>query len=166
MTIGKVTGNTSGLKTAQLKWLDRIARRRIAPDDIVSPEMVRELCAFSFEVGRQVGVLISRSGQVEFVIVGDHRSIFIPALSQVRSSGGRLKGLRCVHTHLRGEDITEDDLMDLLFLRFDLMTVIKMQKNGLPERLYSVHLVPQPVKGDNWLFLPPEIPTRQGHLLR
>ncbi|HIJ78737.1 MAG: GTPase HflX [Desulfobulbaceae bacterium] len=163
MTIGKVTGNTSGLKTAQLKWLERIARRRISPDDIISPELARELCDLSLETGRQLGVLIARSGQVEFVIVGDHHSIFIPALSQVRSSGGRLKGLRCVHTHLRGEDITEDDLMDLLFLRFDLMTVIKMQKDGLPERLYSVHLVPQPVNGENWLFLPPELPTRQSH---
>jgi GTP-binding protein HflX len=51
--------------------------------------------------------------------------------------------------------------MDLLFLRLDLMAVIKMQPSGLPERIYGVHLIPTPVDGQNWLFLPPMVPTRQ-----
>ena len=75
----------------------------------------------STEIGRQIGVLLDRSGQIETVVVGDRKKIVIPALSHIRSAGGRLKGLRCVHTHLDGEDLTEDDLMDLLFLRFDVM---------------------------------------------
>lgn len=149
-----------------MKGLERISRRRISPDQIISPELARELCGLSAELGRQIGILISRAGQVESVIVGDHKSILIPALNQFRASGGRLKGLRCVHTHLAGEDITEDDLMDLLFLRLDLMTIIKMQQNGLPERLYTAHLVPQAVNGQNWVFLPPEVPSRQAHPCR
>ncbi|MBU4033647.1 MAG: GTPase HflX [Proteobacteria bacterium] len=127
---------------------------------VVSPELAKELCAMAFEIGRQVGVLISRGGQVESVMVGDHRSIMIPALKQFRSSGGRLKGLRCVHTHLAGEDISEDDLMDLLFLRLDMMTVVKMEQ-GVATQLYTAHLVPQAVEGRNWVMLPPEIPTQQ-----
>ena len=160
MVIGTITGNTGGLKTAQLKGLERIGSRRVSPDMVVSPELAKELCAMAFEIGRQVGVLISRSGQVESVMVGDHRSIMIPALKQFRSSGGRLKGLRCVHTHLAGEDISEDDLMDLLFLRLDMMTVVKME-HGVATRLYSAHLVPQAVDGRNWVVLPPEIPSQQ-----
>ena len=101
--IGKVTGNTGGLKAAQLKWLDRIARRRVSPDLIISPELARELCEISGDIGRQVGVLISRAGQIVYVLVGDHKSIVIPALTHLRSTGGRLKGLRCIHTHLAGE---------------------------------------------------------------
>lgn len=164
--IGKVTGNTGGLKTAQLKWLERIARRRVSPDLVISPELTRELSEFSSEIGRQVGVLINRAGQVEFVVVGDHKSIVIPALTQWRSSGGRLKGLRCIHTHLAGEDITEDDLMDLLFLRLDLMAIIKTLPNGLPEKIYGVHLIPAAVEGKNWVFLPPVIPSQQPHTFR
>lgn len=159
--ISRVTGNIAGLKTAQMKWLERISRRRVSPDLIISPEMARELCDFSAETGRQLGVLLGRAGQVEFVIVGDHKTIVIPALNQVRVSEGRLKGLRCVHTHPAGEDITEDDLMDLLFLRLDLMTIIKMQSDGLPERLYTAHLIPQPIAGKNWTFLPPVHPAQQ-----
>ena len=164
--IGIISGNTSGLKTVQLKWLERIAKRRIAPDYIVSPELARELCAFSFETGRQLGVLLSRSGQVEFVMVGDHRSIMIPSLSQYRSAGGRLKGLRCVHTHLAGEELSEDDLMDLLFLRLDLMSVVGMDHAGLPTRLYTAHLIPQAVEGVNWALLQPEVPSQQSHPCR
>ncbi|MDH4322469.1 MAG: GTPase HflX, partial [Desulfobulbaceae bacterium] len=100
--------------------------------------MARGLTEASAEIGRQIGVLINRAGHVECVIVGDHKTIVIPALSQIRSAGGRLKGLRCVHTHLAGEGITEDDLMDLLFLRLDLMAVLKVQPDGLPEKLYGV----------------------------
>jgi len=163
--IGTVTGNISGLKTAQMKGLERIAGRRVNPDLVISPELAKELCAMAFEIGRQVGVLLSRSGQVEAVMVGDHRSIMIPALRQFRASGGRLKGLRCVHTHLAGEDLSEDDLMDLLFLRLDMMTVIKMEQ-GLATRLHSAHLVPQAVAGKNWVLLEPEIPSRQPHSCR
>jgi len=136
--------------------LERVARRRVPNDLVISPEMARELAEISTAINRQVGVLISRTGQVEHVIVGDRKTIVIPALNQFRSSGGRLKGLRCVHTHLAGEDLTEDDLMDLLFLRLDLMSVIKIQSNGLPERIYSAHLVPGPAQGN----------TRQPHTFR
>ncbi|MEA1935100.1 MAG: GTPase HflX [Thermodesulfobacteriota bacterium] len=146
--------------------LERVARRRVPNDLVISPEMARELAEISTAINRQVGVLISRSGQVEYVIVGDRKTIVIPALNQFRSSGGRLKGLRCVHTHLAGEDLTEDDLMDLLFLRLDLMSVIKIQSKGLPERIYSAHLVPGPAQGNPWVFLPPVAPTRQPHTFR
>ena len=130
------------------------------PEFIISPELARSLTETSVDIGRQVGLLINRAGHVECVIVGDHKTILIPALNQIRSSGGRLKGLRCVHTHLAGESITEDDLMDLLFLRLDLMAVLKVQPDGLPEKLYAVHLLP--AGGDEqWHFLPPVVPAQQ-----
>ncbi len=115
----------------------------------------------STELNRQLGVLITRNGEVETVILGDHRQIVIPALSHLRSTGGRLKGVRCVHTHLAGEKVSQDDLMDLLFLRLDLMTII-MVRNGLPDKLHSVHLVPNPGQGEDWHFLPPVAPSVQS----
>nr|MBF0221709.1 GTPase HflX [Desulfobulbaceae bacterium] len=157
-----IFGHTAGLKTAQHDKLDRISRRRVPPELIVSPELARELAELSFELGRQIGVLINRKGQVESVIVGDKKQIVIPVLSSSRSAGKRLKGLRFVHTHLTGEGISEDDLMDLLFLRFDLMSVIKITADGFPERLYSVHLTPTLVNGHNWSFLEPVVPSQQN----
>ena len=138
-----------------------MARKRIAPDLIVSSEMARSMVELSNETGRQIGVLIDRSGKIDLVIVGDAKQIVIPALTGIRSSGGRLKGLRCIHTHLAGENLTDDDLIDLLFLRLDLMGIIKIGPDGLPEKLYSAHLVPAPVEGRDWAFLEPTVPGRQ-----
>ncbi|MFC1845172.1 GTPase HflX [Thermodesulfobacteriota bacterium] len=123
--------------------------------------MARSMVEISNETGRQVGVLIDRSGKVDMVIVGDAKQIIIPALTAIRSSGGRLKGLRCIHTHLAGENLTDDDLIDLLFLRLDLMGIIKIRPDGLPEKLYCAHLVPSPREGRNWTFLEPVIPGSQ-----
>jgi len=160
--IGKVIGNTAGLKTAQLKRLDRIARRKIAPEVIVSQEVARAISELSWETGRQIGLLIARSGKVEYCIVGDHRAIEIPSLSQFRAGAGRLRGLRCVHTHLTGAGLTEDDLLDLLCLRLDLMAAIKVRKeNGLPDLLYAAHLSPNPKQEKAVDYLAPVIPSQQ-----
>lgn len=160
-SISKVVGNISGLKTGQLKRLERLGKKRIAPDLFVSHEIARSMAELSTETRRQIGVLIDRSGQVDLVIVGDAKQIVIPSLSGIRSSGGRLKGLRCIHTHLAGENLTDDDLLDLLFLRLDLMGIIKMRPDGYPEKLYSAHLVPSPVEGRSWSFLEPFSPGQQ-----
>lgn len=123
--------------------------------------MARNLCLLSREINRQIGLLVHRSGKVESIIVGDYSRIVIPQLGHVRSSGGRLKGLRLVHTHLAGEDISDEDLMDLLFLRLDLLSVLKTTDEGLPEKLYSVHLLPESRDGKNWIFLDPVHPANQ-----
>lgn len=123
--------------------------------------MAKNLCQLSFEMNRQVGILLSRSGKVEQVVVGDFKGIMIPRLGAVRSAGGRLKGLRLIHTHLAGEEISDEDLMDLLFLRLDLLSVLKISQDGMPERLYSAHLLPVAVNGKNWAFLEPIHPASQ-----
>ena len=123
--------------------------------------MARVLCELSFELNRQIGILVHRSGNIENVIVGNHSQIMIPPLGSVRASGGRLRGLRLIHTHLAGEDISDEDLMDLLFLRLDLISVIKVAPDGLPERMYSAHLLPGEREGKNWAFLSPVHPANQ-----
>jgi GTP-binding protein HflX len=133
----------------------------MAPDLIISQETARAMAAVSRDTGRQVGLLIDRAGGVSMIIVGDARQIVIPPLSGIRTAGGRLRGLRCVHTHLAGEDLTEDDLVDLLFLRLDLMAVLKVEDDGRPEKLYSAHLVPSPQDGRDWGFLLPRPPGQQ-----
>ncbi len=141
--------------------LERLGAKRVQRDRIINPEMARVLCEMSFELNRQIGLLVHRSGKVENVIVGNHSQIMIPPLGSVRASGGRLRGLRLIHTHLAGEDISDEDLMDLLFLRLDLISVIKVAADGLPERMYSAHLLPGGKDGKSWAFLQPVHPANQ-----
>lgn len=144
-----------------MKILERLGSKRVPREMIISPEMARSLCQISTELNRQVGLLVHRSGKIEMVIVGSFGGIMIPQLSSVRASGGRLRGLRLIHTHLSGEDINDEDLMDLLFLRFDLLSVLKITDDGLPEKLYSAHLIPAAVDGKSWTFLEPVHPAAQ-----
>ena len=136
--------------------------RRVDPNQIIGPDMARVLCQISFELNRQIGILIHRSGKVESVIVGTFNGIMIPPLSSVRTSGGRLKGLRLVHTHLAGEDISDEDLMDLLFLRLDMLSALQVAADGFPGLLLSVHLLPAAVEEKNWAFLKPVHPAGQN----
>lgn len=141
--------------------MERIGSKRVPRDLIVTPELARTMCLLSREMNRQIGILVHRSGKVEQVIVGDFGQIVIPKLPGVRASGGRLRGLRLIHTHLSGEDISDEDLMDLLFLRLDLLTVVKVTDEGFPERMYSAHLSPPTADGNSWVFLDPVHPANQ-----
>lgn len=97
----------------------------------------------SHETGRQIGVLIDRKGNIEYVMVGTAKGIELPDFGRARVSEDRFRGLRCVHTHLAGEKLTQDDLTDLALLRLDLMSIIQVdRKDGLPGLVYSAHLVP------------------------
>src|SRR6266550_4851802 len=136
-------GNTQGLKPNQLRRIEKLYQRRIPPHQIVTPEFARQISELSHETRRQIGVLIDRKGYVEFVIVGDARQIELPDFKRVRVAGDRFRGLRCVHTHLRGEELTRDDLTDLALLRLDLMAAIDVdEETGLPGVVRSAHLLP------------------------
>ncbi len=104
----------------------------------------------SHETGRQIGVLVDRKGYVVHVTVGDAHGIVLPEQDRSRLSKDRFNGLRCLHTHLRGEKLTNDDLTDLALLRLDLIAAINVDKEtGLPGLVHAAHLLPFSVTGQN-----------------
>ncbi|HEY7745719.1 MAG TPA: GTPase HflX [Desulfuromonadales bacterium] len=135
-------GNLTGLKSSQLQALERIHRRRVPVDQVITGELARYLTERSFDLQRQLGVIIDRAGTILYVIVGDDRQIVIPDLSGYALGRSRLRGLRCVHTHLKGEALTQDDLTDLALLRLDLMAALTVGDQGLPGRVHYAHLLP------------------------
>jgi len=141
--ITSVLGNTLGLKPNQLRRIEKLYTRRIPSDQIVTPEFARQLSELSHETRRQIGALIDRQGHIQYVMVGDNRRIELPDFKRVRVASGRFRGLRCVHTHLRGEPLTQDDLTDLALLRLDLMAAIDVDaESGLPGFVRAAHLLP------------------------
>jgi GTP-binding protein HflX len=109
---------------------------------VVSPELARHLTETSRRLNRQVGVLLGRDGTVRNVIVGDAHSLTLPDIGRLRGGVGRFRGLRLVHTHLKGEPLTRDDLNDLALLRLDLIAAIEVLESGLPGRVDLAHLAP------------------------
>ena len=136
----EVTGNLTGLKTSEIKALERLYRRRVAPAEIVSAELAGQLAVQSAELHRQVGVLIDRRGAIQHVVVGDASKIVLPDVGRMRGGQGRFRGLRLVHTHIRGEALTRDDLTDLALLRLDAVAAITVDAAGRADKLYIGHL--------------------------
>ncbi len=116
---------------------------------MVSPELARHLTETSRRLNRQVGVLLGREGNVRNVIVGDAHSLTLPDIGRLRGGVGRFRGLRLVHTHLKGEPLTRDDLNDLALLRLDLVAAVEVLDTGLPGRIDLAHLAPLGPDGQN-----------------
>jgi GTP-binding protein HflX len=140
----------TGLKANQIHRLQHIYRRKVPAQQIVTQELARYLCELSLEINRQIGVLIDRKGMIEYVVVGDHKSIFLPELGRARVAANRLRGLRYVHTHLRSEPFTPDDIADLAHLRFDVMVAIDVGVDGLPDAARVASLLPDNPDGKQW----------------
>ena len=138
----ELSGNTQGLKASQSRRLLATWRRRVQQRELVSPELARHLTEVSREIGRQFGVLLNRRGEVEHVIVGDARQLTLPDIGRARAGQGRLRGLRLVHTHLKDEPLTRDDLTDLVLLRLDAVVAIVAGDDGLPGKVYVGTLMP------------------------
>lgn len=138
----KLEGNLAGLKKSQLTALQRFFRRRFPRSEVFTQEQARELALLSRSIGRQTGLLIDRAGRVEMAIVGDANSLMIPELPRERSGGGRLRGLRLLHTHLGPQRLSDEDRMDLLFLRLDAIIVLTVDEAGFPMLWEAARLLP------------------------
>ena len=144
------------MRAAQIKQIERLCHRGIPPENIITHDLARQLSFLSRDINRQIGLLISRKGEISSVIVGDHKSILIPDLERFRSSSLRFKGLRLIHTHLNSEELSDEDLTDLSHLRLDLIGALEVREDSSPGVLHWAHLVPENPAGDYWLIMNPE----------
>lgn len=115
---------------------------------MVSPELARHLTEVSAEIGRQVGVLIGREGAIAHVVVGDAQKLMLPDIGRLRGGAGRFRGLRLVHTHLKGEGLTHDDLNDLALLRLDLVAMVEARHDGSAGRIELAQVDPASLADD------------------
>lgn len=146
------------MKANQVRRLGNLYRRKTPPTHLISPELAKTICRLSAEMRRQIGLLIDRQGRTAYVVVGTYQGIVIPNLDKYRTGGQRLKGLRCVHTHLKREPLSHDDLMDLSFLRLDLMAAVTIQPTGDPGEIHMAHLLPEGSGGESWEVFSPRRP--------
>ncbi len=151
----KLFGNTIGLKANQIRRLENFYRRRIQPQFLISAELARDMSRLSHEIRRQIGLLINRQGKVAYVIVGDHKKIVIPAINEYRAAPGRLKGLRCIHTHLSNEPLSDDDLTDLALLRLDMMAAVANGESETNRHIHLAHILPKNADNDPYRILTP-----------
>lgn len=143
-----VSGNLTGLKPNQLDALERMHARRVPSWQVISPELGSNLALLSRELGRQIGLFIDRRGQITEVAVGDANRIMLPDFGRVRGGEDRFRGLRFIHTHLRQEPLSRDDMTDLTKLRLDMMVAIGVGPEGVPGAVFVAHLLPPSQSGE------------------
>src|SRR5512135_3500184 len=138
-----------------MKTLERLYRRRMTPNNVITPEAARALAEASVETGRHVGLIIDRSGSIRNVIIGTNKDILIPDLSEHRLGSRRLRGVRFIHTHLKDQPLNQEDLTDLALLRLDMIAALAARPDGLPGNISIAHLIPPNPEEKIYEVMPP-----------
>ncbi|MBD2388770.1 GTPase HflX [Cylindrospermum sp. FACHB-282] len=129
-----IFGNLQGLKSSQLKQLQRLYHQRIPGDRITTPDFSQRLAAISTEINQPVCTYINRRGQVIRVGVGTPRQTQIPPMELPRYGAERLSGIRCIATHLKAEPPNEAALTAMALQRLDALVVLNITGTGFTRR--------------------------------
>ncbi|AFY33469.1 GTPase HflX [Calothrix sp. PCC 7507] len=148
-----IFGNLQGLKSSQLKQLQRLYHQRIPGDTITTSDFSQRLAAISTELNQPVCAYLNRRGQVIRVGVGTPRQTQIPPLELPRYGAERLSGIRCIATNLKPEPPNEAALTAMAMQRLDVLVVLNITGTGFTRRgggaagyikeAYLAHLTPQ-----------------------
>ncbi|MGK7872596.1 MAG: GTPase HflX [Xenococcaceae cyanobacterium] len=149
-----IYGNLQGLKSSQLKQLQRLYHQRLPGDRLTTPEFAQRLAAISTEIDQPVCAYINRRGRVIRVGVGTPGQTQIPPLELPRYGAERLCGIRCIATKLKPEPPKESSLTAMVIQRLDALVLLTLTGTGFQRRgggatgyvkeAYMAHLIPQP----------------------
>ncbi|MFW6357805.1 MAG: GTPase HflX [Chroococcales cyanobacterium] len=148
-----IYGNLQGLKSSQLKQLQRLYHQRIPGDRFTTPEFAQRLAAISTEINQSVCAYINRRGQVIRVGVGSPRQTQIPPLELPRYGAERLSGIRCIATKQKSDPPKDSSLTAMALQRLDALVMLTLTGSGFERRgggatgyvkeAYLAHLIPQ-----------------------
>lgn len=152
MPIETIYGNLQGLKSSQLKQLQRLYHQRLPGDRLTTPEFAQRVASISTEVGQPVCAYINRRGQIIRVGVGSPHQTQIPPLELPRYGASRLSGIRCVATNLKPEAPSQAALTAMVIQRLDALVMLTLTGEGFQRRgggatgyikqTYLAHLLP------------------------
>ncbi len=80
-------------------------------------------------------------------MVGTAKGIEMPDWGRIRAGRGRLRGFRCIVSHVGNEPLSRDNLTDLAVLRLDAMVAICTDEEGLPGLAHVAALQPAGADG-------------------
>jgi GTPase len=138
-----ISGNIKGLAHSEIKRVERLFHRRLDAEELVSLDLARELFRLASELRRRIGLLVSREGRVEEVILGTKEIIYLPDLGRYRLGRGRLRRLRLLFSDLSSHPqatIPHDIYADIEKLRLDAVVAIREHSNRV--ELRYAHLIP------------------------
>lgn len=126
----EVLGNTDGLKNTIIAALEQLYDLEIPAWQLISPEALLRMAQITAMARREVMLFLDRKGQVLSVGIGDNNTAELPALAG-RRGGGRLSGIRCIHTHPGGDPrLSGVDISALRNNKYDLIAAIGVNEEA------------------------------------
>ncbi len=137
--------------------LERLYRRRMSVDEVLSAEAAKTLAQFTHEIRRPIGLVITRRGVVQDVLVGAGTEPSPTTLITFRASPRSLRGLRLIRSHPKEQSLTQEDLTLLGLLRLDMIGTMVVTPKGEPGLLSLAHLNPPSPQGQLYTLLKPTL---------
>lgn len=100
------------------------------------------MAQLTLDIRRPLGVLLTRRGQIQEVIVGTELTLSSTTMTLFRASPRSLRGLRFIRTQLHDQPLSQEILTDLAFLRLDLVGIVSVSEDGHIGNIYMAHLMP------------------------
>ncbi|MCP9446287.1 MAG: GTPase HflX [Nitrospira sp.] len=135
-------GQIAGLRPSQITAIERLYRRRVAADQVLGSELAKAMSQLTLDVRRPIGVVLTRRGIVQEVIVGTDLCLTPPTAAKFRAGPRSLRGLRFIRTQLRDQPLSQEAITDLAYLRLDLIGALSVSSDGTPGHFYLAHLLP------------------------
>lgn len=159
----QIYGNLQGLKSSQIKQLQRLYDHRQPSDRLTNPEFAQALAAISTEIRHPVCAYINRRGQVVRIAVGTPAQTQIPPQELPRNGAQHLGGIRCISTQLKGAIPEPTVLAAMARQRLDALVLLiptgneSQKRDGNPtnyiKEAFLAHLVPD--LESPWMVSPP-----------
>jgi len=137
--------------------LERLYRRRVPVDQVLSMEAAKTLAQFTHEIRRPIGLVLNRRGAVQDVLVGAGIEPSPTVLTTFRASMRSLRGLRLIRSHLNEQSISQEELTMLGLLRLDMIGTLAVTPKGEPGLLSLAHLNPPNPQGQLQTLLTPTL---------
>ena len=161
-----VYGNLQGIKSNQIKQLQKLYEQRQPGDRLTTPEFAQQLASLSQEIHKPLCSYLDRRGQVVRIGVGTPAQTQLDPADLPRQSTERLSGIRCLAVQPQAPDAAS--LVAMARQRLDALVVLsadsssgrKSGKNGDGKNgsgpikaAYLAHLVPD--VGQPWTVSAP-----------
>ena len=131
----QIHGNTEGIRRSVLETLSTLYDYPFEMDEFIPEELAALLARFSCSFNREIGLYVSRGGDVLDIVIGENDNVPLPSM-RLRRSEKRLSMVRVIHTHPKDSARLSDvDLTALRSLYLDAICAIgtddKGEVNGL-----------------------------------
>ena len=128
----QINGNTNGVKDTVLEKLKGCYDLK-SRNQIVSDEIAGLIAKVSFDINKEICVMLSRDGSVLDVSIGDSNTVSLKSLNTTRNEKG-LCGVRCIHTHPGGSGMLSSvDIGSLRSQKYDAMVALGVENGKVKE---------------------------------